>query len=84
MGVFSKLTTLILTASADLHQSNGAKANAFALTRFLFFLKLTSYQVIQRKMGGSVSFNRTWQTYKEGFGKADGEYWLGKKCPQFS
>lgn len=52
MGVFSKLTTLILTASADLHQSNGAKANAFALTRFLFFFKLTSYYIGDPKKDG--------------------------------
>lgn len=30
-------------------------------------------------MNGSVDFNRTWLTYKEGFGQADGDYWLGKK-----
>lgn len=35
--------------------------------------------MIQRKIDGSVDFNRSWQTYKEGFGQADGEYWLGKK-----
>lgn len=29
-------------------------------------------------MNGSVDFNRTWLTYKEGFGQADGDYWLGK------
>lgn len=30
-------------------------------------------------MSGSVNFNRTWLTYKKGFGQADGDYWLGKK-----
>lgn len=30
-------------------------------------------------MNGSVDFNRTWLTYKEGFGQADGDYRLGKK-----
>lgn len=30
-------------------------------------------------MNGSVDFNRKWLTYKEGFGQADGDYWLGKK-----
>lgn len=33
-------------------------------------------------MDGSVDFNRSWQTYEEGFGQADGEYWLGKKYKQ--
>lgn len=35
-------------------------------------------QVIERQMDGSVDFYRSWQTYKAGFGKAQGEYWLGK------
>lgn len=53
IGVFSKLTTLILTASADLHQSNGAKANAFAFTRFLLFKKkLASYYIGDPKKDG--------------------------------
>lgn len=50
---------------------------------FYFSLKIASYYIgdskIQRKIDGSVDFNRSWQTYKEGFGQTDGEYWLGKK-----
>jgi hypothetical protein len=28
-------------------------------------------------MYGSLSFERDWETYKEGFGYPNGEYWLG-------
>lgn len=35
--------------------------------------------MIQRRIGGSVDFNRTWQTYKKGFGQADSDYWLGNE-----
>ncbi|XP_035776303.1 microfibril-associated glycoprotein 4-like [Anopheles albimanus] len=33
--------------------------------------------VIQRRMNGSLSFNRTWAEYRNGFGYADGEMWIG-------
>ena len=28
-------------------------------------------------MDGTVNFNRTWDSYKKGFGTTDTEYWLG-------
>ncbi|XP_038069038.1 ficolin-3-like [Patiria miniata] len=37
------------------------------------------YIVFQRRMDGSVSFNRTWQEYAEGFGDLTGEFWLGNQ-----
>ncbi|XP_038069021.1 ficolin-1-like, partial [Patiria miniata] len=37
------------------------------------------YIVFQRRLDGSVSFNRTWQGYAEGFGDLTGEFWLGNQ-----
>lgn len=35
------------------------------------------WTVIQRRFNGRTNFYRDWQSYAQGFGKADEEYWLG-------
>ena len=35
------------------------------------------WTVIQKRMDGSVDFDRGWKKYEWGFGRKRGEYWLG-------
>ncbi|KAM9305336.1 microfibril-associated glycoprotein 4-like [Gastrophryne carolinensis] len=35
------------------------------------------WTVIQKRVNGTLAFSRRWEEYKTGFGRADGDYWLG-------
>ncbi|KAM6218730.1 angiopoietin-related protein 3 [Rhynchocyon petersi] len=37
----------------------------------------SSWTLIQHRKDGSQNFNKTWENYKYGFGRLDGEFWLG-------
>nr|XP_060627855.1 angiopoietin-4 [Anolis sagrei ordinatus] len=36
--------------------------------------------VIQHRVNGSISFQKSWKEYKQGFGDPAGEYWLGNEA----
>ncbi|XP_023995709.1 LOW QUALITY PROTEIN: fibroleukin-like [Salvelinus sp. IW2-2015] len=36
-----------------------------------------SWTLVQQRLNGTVSFNRSWAEYKRGFGDPRGEFWLG-------
>ncbi|XP_062591058.1 fibroleukin-like isoform X2 [Saccostrea cucullata] len=40
------------------------------------------WTAIQKRVSGSVSFDRTWTDYKRGFGNSKGSYWIGNDVIQ--
>ena len=46
-------------------------------TKVFCDMKDGGWTVFQKSVYGCVDFTRTWEEYKNGFGDADGDYWLG-------
>jgi len=53
------------------------------INRISLFCDMTTdgggWMVFQRRLDGSLLFNRSWEEYKNGFGDTAGEYWLGNE-----
>ncbi|RUS77917.1 hypothetical protein EGW08_014348, partial [Elysia chlorotica] len=45
--------------------------------RFVWCDTFKGMVVIQRRVDGSTSFNRSWSEYRDGFGDVSGDHWLG-------
>ncbi|XP_060072778.1 fibroleukin-like [Ylistrum balloti] len=39
-----------------------------------------SWTIVQRRYDGTLTFDKTWNEFKAGFGDLDGEYWIGNEA----
>ncbi|XP_013886097.1 fibrinogen-like protein 1 [Austrofundulus limnaeus] len=50
-----------------------------ALTVYCDMTEGGGWTVVQRRLNGSETFNRSWSEYKDGFGDMTAEFWLGNE-----
>ena len=55
------------------------KVTMDGLRRVDVFCDGNGWTVIQRRNDGSTNFYRSWNQYKQGFGRLQGEFWLGNE-----
>ena len=65
------------------HTESGVYWISYERNKFKVWCDFTgpvdSWTMIDRRQDGSVSYNRLWQDYKEGFGDVSGEFYLGNE-----
>ncbi|XP_061582398.1 fibrinogen-like protein 1 [Cololabis saira] len=62
--------------SSGLYQIRPGSSNS-GVTVFCDLAGGGGWTVIQRRLNGAVTFNRSWAEYKDGFGDMNAEFWLG-------
>ena len=77
---------LVAKNCAELHESGNKTSGVFIINPdneqvFRVFCDQNTegggWTVFQKRLDGSVDFDRNWTDYKQGFGNLSGEFWLG-------
>lgn len=66
------------SSESGVYLVSGAEGNSFA-RKLVSCDTSGGWTVVQRRTGGTLFFNRTWNEYENGFGDLNGEFWYGLK-----